>query len=85
MTYKIEFSRVAEKQFLDLPKNDLKKISQKINKLISNPFISGYEKLRGSDNQYRVRQRDYRIIYSVLEKKLIVLVLKIGHRREVYR
>ncbi len=85
MTFKIEFSKPAEKQFTNIQKSDLKKISQKIDKLASNPFPTGHEKLKGEDDLYRVRQGDYRIIYSVLEKKLIVLIVKIRHRREAYR
>ena len=85
MTYTIEFSRAAEKQLADIQRGDQKKIAQRIEKLISNPFPSGYEKLKGSDDLYRVRQGDYRIIYNILEKKLIILIVKIGHRREIYR
>lgn len=85
MTYTIEFSRAAEKQLLSVQKQDLRKIAQKIDKLSSNPLPSGYEKLKGSEDLYRIRQGDYRIIYTVAEKKLLVLIIKIGHRREIYR
>jgi mRNA interferase RelE/StbE len=85
VTYQIELSKSVEKQLEDIPKSDLKKIFQRIDKLSSNPFPSGYEKLKGIEDLYRVRQGDYRVIYSVFEKKLLVLILKIGHRREVYR
>ncbi len=85
MTYTIEFSRAAEKQLYDLQNVDQKRIAKKIDKLASNPFPSGHEKLKGSDEFYRIRQGDYRIIYSIFEKKLTILIVKIGHRREVYR
>ncbi len=85
MTYKIEFSRTAEKRLADLSQVDQKKISRRIDKLASNPFPPGYEKLSGHEDLYRIRQEDYRVLYTVVEKKLIVLVVKIGHRREVYR
>ena len=85
MTYKIEFSRAAEDQFSKLPQKESKKIAKRIDKLASDPFPPKCEKLEGEDGIYRVRQGDYRILYSVFEKKLIVLVLKIGHRREIYR
>lgn len=85
MTYKIEFSRAAEKRLADLPQVDQKKISKRIDKLASNPFPSGHEKLSGHEDLYRIRQGDYRVLYTVVETKLVVLVVKIGHRREVYR
>ena len=85
MIYKIEFSKPAEKHLAGIQSADLKKISKKIDKLAADPFPKGSEKLKGGDDLYRIRQGDYRIIYSVFETKLIILVLKIGHRREIYR
>lgn len=85
MIYKIEFTKSAEKQLADFPKTDIKKIAKKIDKLASNPFPPGSKKLEGKEEVYRIRQGDYRILYSVFEKKLIVLVLKIGNRKEIYR
>ena len=85
MTYKIEFTRAAEKQLADIPHTELKKVSKRIDKLASDPFPRGCDKLEGQENLYRVRQGDYRVIYSVFESKLLVLVVKVGHRREVYR
>lgn len=85
MKYKIFFSKPAQKQLSSIPKAALKKVAQKIEKLSSNPLPPGHEKMAGMDNCYRIRQGDYRIIYTIQDKELIVLVLKIGHRREVYR
>ncbi len=85
MTYKIDFTRAAEKQLADVPRTELKKLAKRIDKLAFDPFPQGHEKLKGEDEIYRVRQGDYRILYSVFKSKLIVLVVKIGHRREVYR
>lgn len=86
MKYKVDFSKTAEKQLESIPKSDVKKIIKRADKLASDPFPNGYEKLKGSDIEvYRVRQGDYRILYTVLEQKLIVLIVKIGHRRDVYR
>ncbi|MES2273609.1 MAG: type II toxin-antitoxin system RelE/ParE family toxin [Chlamydiota bacterium] len=85
MTYKIEFTKAAEKSLADIPRADLKKLAKKIDKLASNPFPEGSEKLKGCDNLFRIRQGDYRILYSVCSGKLLVLIVKIGHRREVYR
>ncbi len=85
MKYTIEFSRAAEKQFSDISPVERKKIAKRIEKLQEDPLPPGHEKLKGSEDMYRIRQGDYRILYSILGKKLVVLVVKIGHRREVYR
>lgn len=85
MTYKICFSKPAQKQILEIPKTDVKKIARKIEKLADDPLPPGNEKMAGMDNCYRIRQGDYRIIYTIQDEKLLVLVLKIGHQREVYR
>ena len=85
MTYKIELSRSAQKQISELPHNEIKKIAKRIDKLASNPLPPGHEKLKGQEEIYRIRQGDYRILYSIFEARLLILILKIGHRREVYR
>ncbi len=54
-------------------------------KLKNNPFPSGCEKLSGNDYLFRIRSGDYRILYHVENKKLLILIVKIGHRREIYR
>ena len=85
MTYKIEFTRAAGKQLAGIQKSDTQKLAKRIDQLAANPFPPGYEKLKGQGDLYRVRQGDYRILYSVFENQLLVLIVKIGHRREVYR
>ena len=85
MTYKIEFSKAAEKQIIDIPRVELKKLARRIDKLALDPFPSGHEKMKGHDDLYRIRQGDYRVLYTIFEKKLLILIVKIGHRREVYR
>lgn len=85
MNYSIELSRAAHKALKNIPRTDVKKIHNKIEKLKKESFPNGCEKLEGSDDLYRIRSGDYRIIYQVFNKKLLILVVKIGHRREVYR
>jgi addiction module toxin, RelE/StbE family len=85
VNYTIELSRAADKAFKKVPQADAKKTRDKIEKLKKEPFPRLSEKLEGSDGLYRIRSGDYRIIYQILEKKLLILVVKIGHRREVYR
>lgn len=85
MTYSIELARAAHKALKDIPQADVRKIRNKIEKLKKEPLPSGCEKLEGNDDLYRIRSGDYRIIYQIFNKRLMVLVVKIGHRREVYR
>ena len=82
--YKIYIKPTAVKELQKIPKRDVSNIINKIRSLSSNPRPPGCEKL-SSDEKYRVRQGRYRIIYSIEEDKLVVLVIKIGHRKEVYR
>lgn len=82
--YKIEFKKSASKEIRALPLKEIKKILAKINALAENPRPSDSIKLSGGD-KYRVRCGDYRILYAVEDKILIVYIVKVGHRREVYR
>ena len=85
MNYKIEFSKVAEKALHKIPIAELKKIQKRIDKLATDPFSHDCKKIQGKDDIYRVRQGDYRILYTVYNNKLIVLIVNIGHRKEIYK
>ncbi len=82
--YKISIKSTAAKELEDIPKKELRKIIKRIQSLAENPRAHGAQKLSGQE-QYRVRQGDYRIIYSINDKDLVVDIVKIGHRREIYR
>ena len=83
--YRIEITATAEKSLKKIPKKDIQKIVEAIQVLAISPFPEGCRKLKGEEDVYRVRQGNYRIIYEVIDKKLIVLVLKIGHRKDIYK
>jgi mRNA interferase RelE/StbE len=83
--YRIEISSTAEKALKKIPKKDLIKIIESIQILAINPFPEGCRKLAGEECTYRIRQGAYRIIYEVEGKNLKVLILKIGHRKDIYR
>mgnify|MGYP003948256825 CR=1 FL=1 len=83
--YKIKITATAEKFLKKIPKKDLQKVIETIQVLAISPFPDGCRKLRGEEDFYRVRQGNYRIIYEVIDNKLIVLVLKIGHRKDIYK
>ena len=82
--YKIYFKESVEKDFRKVPKKDLKKILSRIEALAKDPRPPGHEKLSGQE-KYRVRQGLYRIIYSIQDQELTVWVVKVGHRKDVYR
>jgi mRNA interferase RelE/StbE len=66
-------------------KSDRARIVAAIQGLASDPRPQGVEKLAGADALYRVRVGDYRIIYEIRDQELVVTVIKVGHRRDVYR
>jgi mRNA interferase RelE/StbE len=82
--YKVYFEESVEKDFSTIPKKDLQKILRRIEMLSQDPRPQAHEKLTGQE-RYRVRQGHYRIVYSIQDKELTVWVMKVGHRREVYR
>ena len=82
--YKIELKKSAVKELNSIPDKDIRKIITKIKSLEENPRPDGCVKLTGKE-QYRIRQRNYRIIYSIEEKRLVIFVVKIGHRKDVFR
>lgn len=84
-SYEIEISRTAEKQLKKLPQADQRRVARAMLALADDPFPRGSRKLVGYEDVFRVRVGRYRILYSVSEKSLIILVLKIGHRKAIYR
>lgn len=82
--YKVYIKASAKKELENLPQNDLSKIVEKIKSLSITPRPAGYEKLSAED-KYRIRFRNYRIVYSIEDEKLIFSVVKIGHRKDTYK
>ena len=85
MTYRIELTKAAERDLTAVPKPMLKRLDACILGLADDPLPPGVKKLTNSDGLYRVRVSDYRIVYRIEQDILTVLIVKIGHRREVYR
>lgn len=83
--YRIEISRTAEKQFRKLGAPDRHRIANVLAGLGNDPYPPGSRKLSGYTDVFRVRAGVFRVLYSVEGKKLIVIILKIGHRKDVYR
>ena len=82
--YRVFFKSSVEKDFAGIPKKDLMRILDRIKNLESNPRPAGSEKLTGQE-RYRLRQGRYRIVYSIQDDELTIWVVKVGHRKDVYR
>jgi mRNA interferase RelE/StbE len=82
--YKVYFRESVEKDFRTIPKADARKIMRRIESLASDPRPPGCSKLSGQE-RYRVRHGQYRIVYSIQDRDLTVWIVKVGHRRDVYR
>ena len=85
MKYRIEFKRSAAKRLRKIPKTDQKRIADKIDSLSENLPDPITTKMKGDNPFHRVRVGDYRIIYEIHGDILLIVILKIGHRKEVYR
>jgi mRNA interferase RelE/StbE len=82
--YKIYFRKSVEKDFTTVPKKDLQKILRRIEALAQDPRPPGHEKLTGQE-RYRIRQGRYRIVYSIQDEQLTIWIVKVGHRKDIYR
>jgi len=82
--YKIQFKASVQKDLRTIPKKDVLRILTKIESLADNPIPPQAEKLSG-DEKYRIRQGNYRILYFIEDEVLMVTVVKVGHRRDVYK
>ena len=85
MKYSIIYKQSAAEELLQLPVTVAFKVRATINKLPDNPRPQGCKKLKGSKSDYRIRLGNYRIIYTIADNVLIVTVIKIAHRKDVYR
>ena len=84
-SFDVEFSATAERQLRKLPRSDQVRVLGAVAELAAEPRPRGARKLRGHSDVYRIRVGVFRVLYAVESHRLLVLVLKIGHRRDVYR
>ncbi|MCC7409243.1 MAG: type II toxin-antitoxin system RelE/ParE family toxin [Phycisphaeraceae bacterium] len=85
MRYQVHVLPSAGKVIERLPRDVRNRVAGVIDGLAENPRPAGCKKLAGQDDLWRARAGDWRIIYSIEDRKLIVLVVKVGHRKDVYR
>jgi len=84
-SYTVEFTPRADKDFRALPPEIRRRLAPKIDALAIDPRPHGVKILTGSEDILRMRAGEYRILYKIQDDRLIVLLVKIGHRREIYR
>lgn len=85
MRYTIEFRPAAARHFRKRPDDVRSRLAKKIDALATPPRPDGVKKLTGETELYRVRLGDYRIVYQIEDARLVVLVVRVGHRRDAYR
>jgi len=84
MGYKVFIEKLAQKELLNIPKNDQNRIIEAIQALSKNPRPHNVKKLSGRE-AWRIRVGKYRIIYEIDDGKLTILIILVGHRKEIYR
>ncbi|CAL8974719.1 MULTISPECIES: type II toxin-antitoxin system RelE family toxin [Tessaracoccus] len=84
MSYRIEVAPAAVRQLRKLDRAAQRRVQAAIELLASKPRPSGAKKLVGGDGEWRVRTGDYRIVYEIHDSVLLVLVVAVGHRRDIY-
>lgn len=81
--YNVFYTEAFYRSLKPIPKKDVTRILRRTESLADDPRPMGCQKLSG-DEKHRIRQGDYRIIYSIEDERLVVIVVKVGHRRQVY-
>lgn len=85
MVYEVQLSTDAADFLLSQTKKIKRQIGKKLKSLSTDPRPNGHIKLKAKENLYRIRSGDYRIVYQIQDKRVLVLVLRIAHRRQVYK
>ncbi len=85
MQYFIEFRPSVFKSLKKFPKRDLVRVKKKIEELSQNLPDSNTTKMKGNNSFHKIRTGDYRIIYEIHDNRLVILIVKIGHRKDIYK
>lgn len=84
MAYSIFFKPAAQRQLRKLSRQAQSRLLKRIEQLAEDPYPQGAKKLKGETDLFRVRAGDYRIIYTVQNDRFVVLIVKVGDRRDIY-
>ena len=85
MAYAVAFKPAAVRQLRKLPEDGRRRVAARIDALAAEPRQADAEALQGASDLYRIRVGDYRVVYQLQRTALVILVVRIGHRRDVYR
>ena len=85
MQFSVEFRPAVLKSFKRFPLKDLRRIKKKIDELAENLPNPATTKMQGNNQFHKVRSGDYRIVYEIHDDRLVILVVKVGHRKDVYK
>ena len=85
MVYKIRYWVRSEKTLAKIPTPQQRRVREAIDKLAHSPKPMGCEKMKGMKNGYRIRVGDYRVVYEIVDQVLIIYVIRVDHRKDVYR
>jgi mRNA interferase RelE/StbE len=83
-SYNIEWKQSAAQELRKLPREAVLRILQAVEQLATEPYPHGVRKLVGAQHTYRIRVGDYRVVYNVVSSTLIIQIVRVGHRRDVY-
>lgn len=83
--FRIRWRKSTRKDLRRIEPREVRKIVSAVEELAKNPFPAGCTKLSGSDRAYRIRVGDYRIIYEIIDDMLVIEIIKVSHRRDVYK
>jgi mRNA interferase RelE/StbE len=84
-SYRVEWKRSVIKELEKLPRQMLARIVEAVDDLARDPYPGGTRKLSGSEQTYRIRVGDYRVLYSIYSDKFIVEIIRVKHRKDVYK
>jgi len=85
MKYSVEFRPAVLKSIKGLPRKDLRRIKKRIDELAENLPDPNTNKMKGNNTFHKIRYGDYRIIYEIHADRLVILIVKIGHRKDIYK
>ena len=84
-TFQIEWKNSALRELKRLDRKIIPRVISAVESLSTDPFPSGVRKLQGSDNTYRVRVGQYHIVYEIFQAKIVIVIIRVRHRKDAYR
>ncbi len=83
-SYKIKWKLSAKKELNRIDRSAIQRILSAVESLLKNPYPAGSRKLRNAEHTFRVRVGDYRVVYSIVSNELMIEIIRVGHRKDIY-